>query len=489
MMNRKGTVIRFVEQLDISEKSKEIALKLVEQIDMPVVFLIDHDLDKNYATRSYVHHNQFWVLANHQEDQSEYERLILSNIYRGIQTRKRIACPSPTKEYEFKLNQIKNPNTKSKRIKLYYELLHKISALVTTIDAEAYFKPLGIEIGARQKEKLFLNRISILDEYITIQKRKKDFVWSKEHEYINVLDYARIASFENRYYTTIIDRLKKIQPISVSIRCVKRLNELLKMMDTAKTKYQSNNYEDITLWMAEAIIKIMQLEECAVISSEYALEGTFVMENGNVANVYSFVPEDIPNEKQMIKGIRIVNECILLLQEYYATLLNRTLPDVHANLIQSNHKNAYANIRNSEYYISLTSELISDIFDSVYDCINQVNAEYIRIIGKDIIEQQLIKYSLFYITAHEYAHIINGDCKDGKHAQAECNLINKKEEQADLFAKELLGKVLFLQYRPNMMTSLFSRIKDMQINLTIDPHLLNIACKWCDEYFLRFQNR
>ena len=76
MMNRKGTVIRFVEQLDISEKSKEIALKLVEQIDMPVVFLIDHDLDKNYATRSYVHHNQFWVLANHQEDQSEYERLI-----------------------------------------------------------------------------------------------------------------------------------------------------------------------------------------------------------------------------------------------------------------------------------------------------------------------------------------------------------------------------------------------------------------------------
>lgn len=194
MMNRKGTVIRFVEQLDISVKSKEIALKLVEQIDMPVVFLIDHDLDKNYATRSYVHHNQFWVLANHQENQSEYERLILSNIYRGIQTRKRIACPSPTKEYEFKLNQIKNPNTKSKRIKLYYELLHKISALVTTIDAEAYFKPLGIEIGARQKEKLFLNRISILDEYIAIQKRKKDFVWSKEHEYINVLDYARMHS-------------------------------------------------------------------------------------------------------------------------------------------------------------------------------------------------------------------------------------------------------------------------------------------------------
>ena len=97
-MERKGTVIRFVDQLDISNKAKSLAKELVNQIEMPVVFLIDHDFDKQYALRRQTNHNQFWVLACHQKEQSEYERIILSNIYRGIQTRKRFLHPVPNPE-------------------------------------------------------------------------------------------------------------------------------------------------------------------------------------------------------------------------------------------------------------------------------------------------------------------------------------------------------------------------------------------------------
>lgn len=99
-MNRKGNVIRFIDYLDISDNAKRIAHDLADQIDMPVVFLIDHDYDKQMALRHSLHHNEFWVLANHMPEHSEYERVILSNLYRGIQTRKRqlhLGLPPPMK--------------------------------------------------------------------------------------------------------------------------------------------------------------------------------------------------------------------------------------------------------------------------------------------------------------------------------------------------------------------------------------------------------
>ena len=39
--------------------------ELADQIDMPIVFLIDHDYDKQLDIRHSLHHNEFWVLANH----------------------------------------------------------------------------------------------------------------------------------------------------------------------------------------------------------------------------------------------------------------------------------------------------------------------------------------------------------------------------------------------------------------------------------------
>lgn len=136
-MGRKGTVIRCIDHLDISAEAKLLAKDLVNQIDMPVVFLIDHDMDKQYAIRHKEFHNQYWVLANHQEEQSEYERVLLSNIYRGIQTRKRFLHPTPVVEYENFINEIKNSELQIKKesftMSCYVKLPHLSQRLMQSI--------------------------------------------------------------------------------------------------------------------------------------------------------------------------------------------------------------------------------------------------------------------------------------------------------------------------------------------------------------------
>ena len=484
-MERKGTVIRFIAQLDISDTAKCLAKELVDQIEMPVVFLIDHDLDKQYALRSHTYHNQFWVLACHQEEQSEYERVILSNIYRGIQTRKRFLHPVPKREHEECINQIANSKVRLERQNLYHELLNKIYAFVSTIDAEMYFKPKGIEVSEKQKQWLYNSRISILDEYLDLQKKNRSFCWYKEVECINVLDYSRIALFDKNYKTDIFNRLKRIQPVSASKRCVKRVSELCSLISDARQKYEICKQEDIATWMVQEVVRILDLENELVFKRDYALDGKFILESGECVRVSSYVPIGIEGEPTIIESMKCINECILLLQEYNETLLSKKIPDVHVNLIHSDYINAYANKLTSGYYISFTVGLLIRVIHSVQNCIDKIPAHYIVTVGESIVRSRLKKYALFYIATHEYAHILHGDCEQESFYQSTWNLIDKKEEKADNFAREMLSEVLLMQYRPDMQSDLLTRIREFTINRTIDPILLDTACDWCDQFFAR----
>ena len=484
-VERKGTVVRCVDHLDISPKSKLIAKELVDQIDMPVVFLIDHDLDKQYALRSHGYHNQFWVLANHHEDQAEYERVILSNIYRGIQERDRFLHPAPCAEYEKSIDLIQNKNERVEYRERYYDLLRSIASLVSTIDAEQFLKPRGVEVSSKQKQWLYNNRIMLLEEYLEIQRKQPCFRWYKEIEYMNVLDYSRIASFCDDYRIGIVNRLKKIRPASAAKRCIKRLTQLMAMVKEAEIKYIHNPQEDIAGWMTQEIVQILKLEDVLILKREYALIGKFNLETGDCADIYSFVPSDFPDKRLNILAMRHVNECILLTQEYFAMLMDRNLPDVHANLIDTSHRNAYANRLGEKCYISITSGLFHQILNAVSTEIDKVPPQCLEILGEQEILYRLKKYAIFYITAHEYAHIINGDCEEAACYQTTWDLVNKRENAADNFARDVLKKVLLFQYRPDMSTSLFARIREMKINHSVDPILLDIACDWCDQHFLR----
>lgn len=488
-VERKGTVVRCVDHLDISPESKLIARELVDQIDMPVVFLIDHDLDKQYALRSQGHHNQFWVLANHHEDHAEYERVILSNIYRGIQERDRFLHPAPCAEYEKSIDLIQDKNRQDEQRKLYYDLLHSIASLVSTIDAEQFLKPRGVEVGSKQKQWLYDNRIMLLEEYLEIQRKQPYFRWYKEIEYMNMLDYSRIASFCDDYRIGIINRLKNIRPASAAKRCIKWLTRLMAMIKEAEIKYIHNSQEDIAGWMTQEIVRILKLEDILILKREYALIGKFNLETGDCADIYSFVPSDFPDKGLNILAMRHVNECILLIQEYFATLMNRNLPDVHANLIDSSYPNAYANRLDEKCYISITSGLFLQTLNTVSTEIDKVPPECVAVLGEKEIVHRLKKYAIFYIAAHEYAHIINGDCEEADCYQATWDLLNRRETVADNFARSILKMVLLFQYRPDMRTSLFARIQEMHINRSADAVILDLACSWCDQYFSRLVAR
>ena len=486
-MERKGTVIRFVDQLDISDTAKSLANELVNQIEMPVVFLIDHDLDKQYALRSQTNHNQFWVLACHQKERSEYERIILSNIYRGIQTRKRFLHPVPDPQYVASIEQIEDPRIKQKRQKLYYELLNKISAFVSTIDAEMYFKSKGIEVSSAQKQWLYEDRISRLNEYLTLQKRYRGFCWYKEVECMNVIDYARIASFDESYKTGLVNRLKRIQPQSASKRCIERVSKLSRIISDAHQKYDISAQEEITTWMVQEVVRILNLEKSLLLKREYAWKGNFFLETGEHANVYSYVPVGFADETRIIQSMKYINESILLLQEYNVALLNITIPDVHANLVHSDHINAYANKLPSGYYLSFTSGLLTEVMRSVHNCFDKVPAHYVAAIGEVAVMSRLEKYALFYITIHEYAHILHGDCEQVSIYQSTWNIVDRKEKLADTFARATLSELLLMQYRPDMHNDVSSQIKELNINRIIDPVLLDVACNWCDQFFSRLK--
>ena len=485
MVGYNGTLIRCIDHLDISAEAKQLASELASQIDMPIVFLVDHKLDKQYASRNQVHHNQFWVLANHQEEQSEYERILLSNIYRGLQTRKRLLHPIPSVEYENSLDKIKNQKSQEKRRNLYYELLRKISALVTTIDAEQFLKPKGFEVSTKQKQWLYNNRISLLDDYLEIQRREPHFRWYWEVECINILDYSRIALFHPDFYQGIVNRLKNIRPVSAANRCVNMLSLIISMINTAEMKYASDIQEDVANWMTQEIVRIMRLDNILILDCEYALSGSFYFKDGLHADIYSFIPDDLDNHDIMIKGLRYVNEGILLIQEFYATDLGENLPDIHANLIRSCRQNAYANVLSDNSYISITSGILLEIMNSISEEIDKVPSQYIEMIGEQEVCRRLEKYAIFYITAHEYAHIINGDCVETVSYQDTFDFINRRESIADDFARNILKKLLIFQYRPDMSKSLVSHIREMHINQFVDSILLDISCDWCDQHFLR----
>lgn len=481
-MNRKGNVIRFIDYLDISDNAKRIAHELAEQIDMPVVFLIDHDFDKQMAIRHSLHHNEFWVLANHMPEHSEYERVILSNLYRGIQTRKRQLHLAPSPTYENELNSLKNSEVRTERMKYYYELLNAIHALVTTIDAEQYLKARGIFVSPSQREWLFKDRIAKLDEYLTMQRKYSGYIAYPEVELHQLTDYSRIASFDPNYLRALIARLRKIQPFIVAQRCIKRLTRLMEAIKDAEEKYSTQSSDSVPDWLTQEIVRILYLEDKVVFQRDYAFFGEHPIASNATADTYSFVPCDWENSAVLIRAMRHVNECISLLQSQNNGFYEGTIPEVHANIIRSEYINAYADKLGDSYYLSFSAGLLQTVIDSTdsFD-INRIPQAIVNAFGEAEIRKRISKYCIYYIAAHEYAHVINKDCEPS----ASSSIPDEKEAKADQKACSMLKAALPFQHRPDPRQSPYEQYKHWQLEMTTIPIVLNIALAWCNKTFDR----
>lgn len=62
--------------------------------------------------------------------------------------------------------------------------------------------------------------------------------------------------------------------------------------------------------------------------------------------------------------MRYVNECISLLQSQNNGFYDGIIPDVHANIIRSEHINAYADKLGDSYYLSFFAGLLQTVIDS-----------------------------------------------------------------------------------------------------------------------------
>lgn len=485
-MENKGTLIRFVDQLDIGEDAKRLAYEMLDQIDTPVVFLIDTGLNKNYAGRNAFQHNQFWVTANHQPEQSEYERVILSNLYRGIQARRRFPEVSPNAAYYAKLEAIPDAKTRKERIENYEQLVGRINAITSTIDAEYHLAPKGVIVSEAAKKRSFDNRIGILNRYLEIQRKAPFWRWHKELALHNMLDYSRIAYWKPAYFQGIANRLKYVLPPQDARKFLSQLQQLVRVIQTAKEKYQNEPEADVPTWMINEIIAILQIKDMVCVEYPYSICGSFNLENGEKAPLYSFVPEDIPGEAEMVLGIRHVNEGLLLLQEYSGAIKKQELPDVHANLVFSDYQNAYANKQDGKYYVSFTVgmlELLMGTLDQID--IGGVPNEIITLLGEREVRCRIRKYIIYFIAAHEYAHVLNGDC-DRAASMYSCGFLNRtKEENADLRAKNMLSNALFLQYRNDPNEDRIRQTHKMLTNAISDKVLFEIACDWCNRAFGR----
>lgn len=479
MKKNESIVIRDVKLLGLSQNAEVLAEKLIDKIDMPVVFEINSQQDRNYASRHGYLHNQFWVTVKEQSEKSEYDRIILSNLYRGIQERKRILRPSISDAYKNELLKIQDEYKRKERIKICKELLGRLAALSTTVDAELYLMPYGIVTSEKTKQLQFENRKFLLNDYLKKQRGIVKLCWYPELELHNIIDYSRIAFWNDEYHKELVCLLEKTYPLSKAEWYVQKLNQMVEMLRTIYKMYEKNPEVDVISWVMKKTVSIVELQDIVNLKYKYAMKANYIFKNGKNAPVFSFVPEGIKNEESLIIAVRYINEGILLLQEFYHYIENKKIPDVHVNLIETDFREACADGNCKKgYFISITTGMIEYLEKSanILD-INSLDLDKIvSIFGEDEVRNRLYRYSLYYVTAHEYAHILNRDCDS---AVGEKFFDRKrKEESADEDAYKMMKKVLFMQYRPETDNILFEMQK-MYVNTVADQKIFNEASKWC----------
>jgi hypothetical protein len=111
-------IIKDVYKLNISKWIAELASQLIEQVEYPVVFLI----------------NQFWITIKYGTEQIEVERIVLANLYKQVQLRKRYMAVMPEKTYLATL-VCKKDGAALERLR---SLQNKVAAFTSSLECEMY---------------------------------------------------------------------------------------------------------------------------------------------------------------------------------------------------------------------------------------------------------------------------------------------------------------------------------------------------------------
>ena len=168
--------------------------------------------------------------------------------------------------------------------------------------------------------------------------------------------------------------------------------------------------------------------------------------------------------------------------------LTKEMPDAHVNLVLTDFCEACAdgNLQKG-YFISFTTGLIKNLEEKTRTVdINSLGLEkFVEILGEDEVRSRLYRYMLYYITAHEYAHILNSDCDLTEKSRNSTR--EQKEILADEQAYKMMKNILYTQYRCEQ-SDILVEIKRIYTNVISDQKIFGIAAKWSKDSLRNFEN-
>lgn len=440
-MPNNQVLIRDVDRLDISPKAKHAAKELIELIDMPVVFDLKAPGNKSMAGRMPGKHNQFWVTVVSNMDRFERERIILAHLFRGVTDTLRFPSISFNPDFLAKI-QRKRDHSKEEQ---YKGFIRFINSFVSTIICEAFLIPYGLKTGMSVRKRKQMNILYKLKNYASKANMKRSGT-----KYITLVmemaNQCRIcANFEDEIHSSI----KKDYPYQVAQQLLRDIESVKEYIQNLFHTFSKDNSAECMKGFYQFLLDGFKLGDklCILYPFAYKVNDREEMEKEEITEAFSFVPEDIGDSNFFLKCIRYANTAIVLAQEYYHYLKGKELPDVHIFLAVGKKANAYA--QSSPHQGN--SIIISDsLFRSLKKMADDCDTDDKDITGY---RERRLKLSVFLVTLHEFAHIINGDCKTDLYQDWQ------QETKADLDAKNMLNQIIPFQFRPGDSPIDYSSVK------------------------------
>lgn len=444
MINSNSTLIRSVQYLKLSKEYEQLANTLIEQSDMPIVFWINADLPNNFRCRHPLQKNQFWVTIRPNCDENEKLRLILGGIYGAVQEQRRYWRAGIQQEYEAELKA----HSSREHWEAYYDFLSRLGNIVTTLDVEWFLSTYGIHTARSIRKYYFRDRKNRLKEYIDLHNPRLTqpyITWYREIEVINLIECGNYYRLGEDYRRDLKKLLNKIDMSYLS-----EVEWVANLINTIQKEYNSTNGAELTERFLKVIIEHFGLGHMVKLCKYEAYRGSYPLGGEDEADVLSYILNTLPRQNDLINWIRIAREFVCV----YREAVDYHSPDITINLIQTDLSNSYADGTHfTGYCISFTMGQIFELSDTVKNWrLSPDLSALVRLIGESEVRRNLLRQVIFYVTAHEYAHVINGDCDRSFQMRTEGLSFSSDEREeiernANRLAKQLIHQALPFLYR------------------------------------------
>lgn len=431
-----GDVYRSIDELTLSEEARALANKLLQNIDMNVVYLMNSNRSYNYRNRHSLQHNSFWITIKTGTDQTETERLILAGLYVASTESKRAAKFDLTENYRKVLMSAGN----KQRVENVRTLISKINSAVVTLETNCFLAKYGFQTKSENMNKRFSMFLSEFSGQIQRMKINRNS-WPKEIELCYIIDGGYFSEYSSTYQKQIDIIVNQIPKTTIKYYFKNYLAKVIEIFAKARREF-TNEENDARETALSRMRELFKLQDRFEITYPFCFAGQYPVSLDSREKVISFVPEEDVNADFITKCFIIANECIIGIQNMFLTK-NITAADPHLNLIQSNMINAYSDGSKQEgYYISVTFGLLFEISKRIYTLIKDYPSECDEIITKDEMYDKWFKYTLYWVIAHEFAHIMNGDCD--RHSLMDTETVSAEQRRdEDAKADEMSEEMVF----------------------------------------------